>query len=237
MSGVYLIQPSYLKDTNKYKFGLSISNLNNRIKSYGKLTTIIFKLYTNIPRKIENILKIIFKDNVYANSEYISYNNLENLKILFFNVIISCNILYKFFNKTNDKIILFNFDLKKKLIHKKKINYENKKIIKMKNTNQNKKNCKSYNCLRCNHTFYNKTYFVKHLKRKFKCSIINYNIDFEIITTDILLNKIENNLYDNYYQLLNSKKYKCKFCDKFYTNSQNALRHSKTCIYNPLLLN
>ena len=100
----------------------------------------------------------------------------------------------------------------------------------------NKKKCKSYKCVRCNHIFYNKTYFVKHLKRKFKCSIINENIDFEVITTDILLDKLENGLYDSYFKSITSKKYKCKFCNKFYTNSQNALRHSKTCLNNPVVL-
>ena len=36
---------------------------------------------------------------------------------------------------------------------------------------------KTYTCLRCNHNFTNKSYFRNHLKRKYKCDIVNNDIE------------------------------------------------------------
>ena len=88
---------------------------------------------------------------------------------------------------------------------------------------------KTYTCLRCNHNFTNKSYFRNHLKRKYKCDIVNNDIEESKLNTNILLLKLNENTYDEYKQLLESKKFKCYLCNKSYVNKQNLLRHQKNC--------
>lgn len=95
-SGVYLVQPAILTETNRYKFGMSNKNVDNRIKSYGANTIVLHKYYCNNPRKIENILKLYFKNHIYANDEYIKYDNEEELVSNFKKLIHSCKVIRQY---------------------------------------------------------------------------------------------------------------------------------------------
>ena len=113
--GLYLIQPESLNNTNYYKFGIS-NNLDNRIKSYGKKTKILYKFITKNPKKIENLIIIIFKDYIYCGNEYIEYNDINSLYEKFINIIHKLNILYRFLFNKNDNLIYCIFTIVIKII-------------------------------------------------------------------------------------------------------------------------
>lgn len=216
--GVYLIQPSELIETNRYKFGMSNKDIINRIKSYGSDTKQIYILYTIIPKNIENLLKIIFKNHIFTKREYIKFDDYNSLKILFYKCIISFNVLYKFINKINYKVIYFtrNFSKKNNKLIKENIN---NKIIINKKINQNL----NYICLRCNKEYNNKRHFEKHLLRKFPCNVINIEID-----NDKLLELLYTEEYIDYFNSLMDKK-QCIHCKKLYSKN-NLKRHQQICL-------
>ena len=137
-SGVYLLQPSVLRDTNIYKFGMS-NDLDKRVTDYGKLRKLVYKFYTNNPDFIEEIFKKIFNDYIYDGNEYILYENLIELKYKVLRVINLINKLYKFINycftksNINNKIVYYSYNKKDiSIILNELKNY----IIKLKKENQ-----------------------------------------------------------------------------------------------------
>ena len=83
MKYLYLVQPSILLQTDRYKFDISY-NLERRIYNYGKKTLILYRVFSIInPTNIENLLKIFFKKYIYCGNEYIQFENLKLLKIKF----------------------------------------------------------------------------------------------------------------------------------------------------------
>jgi hypothetical protein len=78
-SGIYLVQPSILQNTNRYKFGISNTNLDRRIDQYRSGTVVLCKYYCENPVAIENELKIAFNDKIYFGNEYIIYDDKEEM--------------------------------------------------------------------------------------------------------------------------------------------------------------
>ena len=70
IQGIYLVQPSELNETNRYKFGMSKKNINSRIKNYGSETRVLCKYFTIKPDQIENLMKIILKKYIYKKRIY-----------------------------------------------------------------------------------------------------------------------------------------------------------------------
>lgn len=231
MKGLYLVQPSILLQTDRYKFGISY-NLDRRIYNYGKKTLILYRVFSIInPTNIENLLKIFFKKYIYCGNEYIQFENLQLLKIKFEKFINSCNIIYKKINKINFNVLIFVPKYENKIISKSKIISKPKIIAKPKNIiihefiNNNGVN---YICLRCNKNFGKfKTHLTNHLSRKFTCKVIHRNFE-----NDFLIQKLNLNEYLDFYETC-SKEHKCPFCDKYYKHKNSISRHKKTCKNNP----
>jgi hypothetical protein len=80
-----------------------------------------------------------------------------------------------------------------------------------------------YICLRCKYNCSNKYNFRKHLLKKKICEPILRDIDIFY-----LLKKLDSNEYINFYDKT-IKEVKCKYCDKYYSNKCNMLRHCKKC--------
>ena len=234
IQGIYLVQPSELNETNRYKFGMSKKNINSRIKNYGSETRVLCKYFTIKPNQIENLMKIILKKYIFTKKEYIKFDNEEELKIVFFTMMMKINVLYRFINKTDYKLVkmkeindinLYNqkLELMRKIIFEKKIN-EN---IHQKINNLIIKECNEYTCIRCNKIFKsNKFNFRKHFTKKKVCNPLNINIDIKII-----LNEIDNNNYINFYNLHKNKK-ECKYCNLLMIK-YNLKKHYKICKNNP----
>jgi hypothetical protein len=198
--GVYLVQPQYLKNSNRYKFGMS-DNLDERIKIYGKDTIIYYNIFSIInPFNIENILKNLLNEYVYAGNEYIEFNDLDELKLKINKFVNVCNILYKKLNNVKYNILYYDLDsytynfikiqnelklmdeIKKRNDKIKKINDDIKKIniqLKLMNLNVDKVNYEkvNYKYLQYNIEI-NKLLNIK-LKNP-KTQIINNNINIQI---------------------------------------------------------
>ena len=209
IQGIYLVQPSELNETNRYKFGMSKKNINSRIKNYGSETRVLCKYFTIKPNQIENLMKIILKKYIFTKKEYIKFDNEEELKIVFFTMMMKINVLYRFINKTDYKLVKINENIHQKI---------NNLII---------KECNEYTCIRCNKIFKsNKFNFRKHFTKKKVCNPLNINIDIKII-----LNEIDNNNYINFYNLHKNKK-ECKYCNLLMIK-YNLKKHYKICKNNP----
>jgi hypothetical protein len=205
--GVYLVQPACLIDTNRYKFGMS-SNIDKRVKDYGKDTIIIFKFYSFIePNIIEELLKIIFDKYIYTKNEYIIFDDLQILKNMFIDLIFNCNIIYKDIHNVKNNI-LFNDKYKIK-------SYD---II-----DNNMKN-NIYNSLIDIYMESNKTILIKNPSIK----QINNNIIYvnSIINDNTIINDNKNLVYDN-------KNYTCIRCNKnfgkFKTHLMNHFKRKNIC--------
>lgn len=103
--GVYLAQPYYLKNTNRYKLGMT-ENFDNRCKKYGGKKSMLLKYYCNNALLIEILLKeYIFNNMITAGDEYFDFNgDLNELKNYFNKVMNSLNVIYRFIHKYNGKI-------------------------------------------------------------------------------------------------------------------------------------
>ena len=238
--GLYLIQPESLNNTNYYKFGIS-NNLDNRIKSYGKKTKILYKFITKNPKKIENLIIIIFKDYIYCGNEYIEYNDINSLYEKFINIIHKLNILYRFLFNKNDNLIYCIFhncnkDNKNNIINielldkSKKINYNilsNNKISKLPKNKNITSDKILYICLRCKYSCSNKFNFRKHLIKKNLCNCYYRNIE-----TNHLVDLLDKGIYNQYYNKC-IKEIKCDYCDNYYSSKSNMIRHRNICNYNP----
>lgn len=85
-----------------------------------------------------------------------------------------------------------------------------------------------YKCIRCNKTFTNNKYnFRKHFYKKTTCKSIIFDIDIKII-----IDKINNNEYLEFYEHYVKNKKQCMYC-KSITNKYNLNRHLKKCKLNP----
>ena len=260
--GIYLVKPGLLRKTNIYKFGMS-DNLDRRIMDYGKNTTIIFKLYCIEPNKIEKILKKIFKKYVYHGYEYIEFNNIYELKNLFFKIIYTINFIYKRLYKTKKYRINYNYEhyLKNTYIendYKNEIDdnednevnevYINNDIVNNKNKNNNinikvnKK--KTYNKKEIKSININDYYIClrcKHStnnKYSFKKHLQKKNtckVIFRDFDVNYLINKIDDNEYIEFYDKCLTE-YKCDYCNKHYSNRSNMYRHRKNCDYSPKVI-
>ena len=82
----------------------------------------------------------------------------------------------------------------------------------------------NYICIRCSWKTTNKSHLNNHLNRKFKC---NFSY-LEDIPNDILIEKLKNNEYFDYYKKIKDKNNKtCECCKKIFNNRSNLLRHKK----------
>jgi hypothetical protein len=222
---IYLVQPPELVGTNRYKFGMSHKSTLNRIKSYGKDTIILSKFYIKNPLKIENFIKVMF-----------DYLNIKILKQEF-PVYDNENELINLFNSL---VKLFNFGyyyLQKKIKNNKNYQIKNNEIKNYQIENYQIKNdkndeIKEYICLRCNLNCGRfKTHLRNHFLRKNKC-----NTDYNDIDCEILIEKINNNTYINYYNELRetgTNNYKCPYCPKTYKYQSGMCKHRNKCIQNP----
>ena len=237
IQGIYLVQPSELNETNRYKFGMSKKNINSRIKNYGSETRVLCKYFTIKPNQIENLMKIILKKYIFTKKEYIKFDNEEELKIVFFTMMMKINVLYRFINKTDYKLVkmkeindinLYNqkLELMRKIIFEKKINENIHQKIEEENHEKQKNNNKKYTeyiCLRCNKNFKNKrSNLLNHFSRKNQCMIINRNFE-----TEYLLSLLLSNEYLDFYNKI-SKEYKCTKCNKYFS-TKSICKHFKKC--------
>ena len=91
---------------------------------------------------------------------------------------------------------------------------------------------KEYICLRCNLNCGRfKTHLRNHFLRKNKC-----NTDYNDIDCEILIEKINNNTYINYYNELRetgTNNYKCPYCPKTYKYQSGMCKHRNKCANNP----
>lgn len=136
MSGVYLVQPSTLLNTIRYKFGQS-ENLNKRIKNYGSDVKILCKIYVAFPLLYEEYIKKILSKYVYSGKEYIKFNNETKLINIFNKTVTSTHIVISF-------IFLFM----------KKIRNKKENIILKKD---------KYECISCSYSTISLYQYEKHL--------------------------------------------------------------------------
>ena len=73
----------------------------------------------------------------------------------------------------------------------------------------------SFTCKRCNESFLQKISLIKHLKKYASCPIINIEIDREEYLKELVLIK--------------KKSFPCKYCDKYFTQSNNRYVHQQNC--------
>ena len=64
-------------------------------------TRVLCKYFTIKPNQIENLMKIILKKYIFTKKEYIKFDNEEEIKIVFFTMMMKINVLYRFINKTD----------------------------------------------------------------------------------------------------------------------------------------
>ena len=85
---VYFVIPPELIDTNRIKIGMSNSNNENRIKSYGKDTITVVKYICNNPKEIEKRLIEIFKKNfkLIKGNEYFE-GDIQQMKQKFIQIL------------------------------------------------------------------------------------------------------------------------------------------------------
>lgn len=87
----------------------------------------------------------------------------------------------------------------------------------------------NYTCNRCGKEFKQKCHLLNHLSRKKPCKSILKEIDnIEILR----LNKIEEYNKDHYkvsQKSVESKSYKCRYCDNSYIHKQSRWKHEQKC--------
>lgn len=116
---VYLIQPTELVGTNRYKIGCSKSSTLDRVKNgYKNGTRYIFINECKNPLKIEKQIKQVFnkKFTLIAGSEYFMGNENEMLEE-YLNIIL--------FSKLNENLNLFQNNLEKYVRIKLEQDYDN----------------------------------------------------------------------------------------------------------------
>ena len=102
-----------------------------------------------------------------------------------------------------------------------------------------------YICLRCGYSNNNKTVFIKHLKRKFKCQVTCEDIDADILYDLYFNSQCAQKLLKNYSEILNKyseilpnysemiknteERNNCNFCNKPFTRKFNLKRHEASC--------
>lgn len=94
---VYILQPSELLGTNRYKIGCSTNiSLSRCINGYNKGSKYISINYCEFPFKLENELKKKFKENftLISGKEYFEGDIFKMLNI-YFDIIINANEIYK----------------------------------------------------------------------------------------------------------------------------------------------
>ena len=94
---------------------------------------------------------------------------------------------------------------------------------------------REYICLRCNLNCGRfKTHLRNHFRRKKLCNVINYNI-----SCDILIEKLDKNVYIEYYNELkesDSNGYSCPYCNKTYKYQSGLCKHKSNCKKKDLVL-
>jgi len=211
--GVYLAQPYYLVNTNRYKFGMS-EKIDSRAADYGGKKRILLLFYCIEPKLIEDILiEHIFKDKISAGREYFDYEGgFEEVKQYFRKVMKSINVLYRLFYKKKCNRLYEDHDNFMK--HCKDINYE------FCNTNKDK--------------------IINNNNDKIVNKKIIKNIVEDVVTNMISKNNKKNYIkkdytYEDYLndfsQSIQIKKYdkthyECLYCKKDFKNNKSQLeRH------------
>ena len=122
---VYIIKPPELKGIkpDRFKVGMSNSNNDNRIKSYGKGTVVIAKFHCDSPKEIETLLIKKFKSmfNIIKGNEYFE-GNIHEAEKIFYEITTqgsTSNDLINFHKKNS--IVIYN---KFKICYKKDIKDE-----------------------------------------------------------------------------------------------------------------
>ena len=72
---VYLVQPAAVRDTTRYKVGMSTQGSLARVRSYGAGTRILEIVYTETPRELEAALLAAFRDKygAFCGNEYFQH--------------------------------------------------------------------------------------------------------------------------------------------------------------------
>jgi hypothetical protein len=146
---IYLVQPAELKNTDRYKIGMSSKpNLDRCSKGYKKGTRYLVVMESVEPKILERAIKKLFKQkfNLIAGAEYFQADEKTII-----NEFINC---YYEHNKNIDN----NIDSKN----------INNTITFVKNGDKTK----IYRCIMCNKEYTNKTSKYKHQR---KCIIKNHN--------------------------------------------------------------
>jgi hypothetical protein len=220
---VYFIQPSELKETSKYKIGMSKeNNLRRLITGYRKGTRFISIMSCKYPLILENMIKKKFteKYKLIAGSEFFEGKEEEMLKdflkIINENKDVNIrtnekNIIKKYTNiiEKNINIIKKDTNIIKKDINI--INKDNNIIEKDTNIIENDFNIgekdSKYKCVYCNKLY-------KNYKSLWKHKYIYHKEGSLKIPENIIIEPSVN---------------KCKFCEKQLSRKDNMIRHEKKC--------
>jgi hypothetical protein len=235
---VYFIQPTELKDTKKYKIGMSKKNDLSRFKKYHLGTRFILIMSCKYPVTLEGILKAEFKNKykLIAGSEYFEGNEEDMLKDFLQiindhkeNNLKEKNKEMKITNQINDidkEINIIDKDTAIEL--EEKILVEPEKVL-----SSNSEETQKYYCKICQKNY------------KSNNSLWNHNKKFH---PDKKMNNCEkcNKVYSSYKSLwahnkffhqkqiitnipVIDPKYKCIFCEKKFNDKSNKYKHQKIC--------
>jgi hypothetical protein len=242
---VYFIQPTELKDTKKYKIGMSKKNDLSRFKKYHLGTRFILIMSCKYPVTLEGILKAEFKNKykLIAGSEYFEGKEEDMLKDFLQiindhkeNNLKEKNKEMKITNQINDidkEINIIDKDTAIEL--EEKILVEPEKVL-----SSNSEETQKYYCKICQKNY------------KSNNSLWNHNKKFH---PDKKMNNCEkcNKVYSSYKSLwahnkffhpkqiipitipIIDPKFKCKYCDKIYSSRQNRWKHENTVCENKII--
>lgn len=107
MSGIYLVQPDILIGTDRYKYGMT-KDLHKKMKLCKTKNKEIIRIYVSnehiYKKNLTNALKIYH----FIRHNYIEHNNINELIILFMNIIRKTRIVMRFLDNIVKKIHINN---------------------------------------------------------------------------------------------------------------------------------
>jgi hypothetical protein len=209
---IYLVQPSVLFNTNRYKIGYSARCNLDRINSYGRNVTVFFINSCDNPIIYETIIKEEFnkKFKLISGKEYFE-GDVNEMKKCIFNIFTQDISTYsKIIEKYNNKEEKTDSDNDEE---------ELKNSMIQEDKDEDKKETRDevisdHLCEYCNKVFSTKGNCNNH---KMKCKIKNKN-ELEYL-------RRENNNLKN----LIGEEHECKYCDRAFSRKANCVRHELTC--------
>jgi hypothetical protein len=219
LSGVYLVQPGTLIDTDRYKFGMSI-NVKQRTSSYNTDTRILSKYYTPYENLFEDNLKILYKKQVYTGNEYIKFNNKKEMIEMFTNNV----------NKTRIVLDCIKKYIKKQMIKRRQIKVIDTDKEEIEEIEDNDTITYNYSCVRCGYGTNTSQCYIRHIKRKVICEAIVSDVSFEGEYDKHI--KLRDEITENKKSKEQEQHiFKCEYCEKVLSTKQVCDNHMEKCKY------